>query len=297
MRKSWRLLVWPLVTASLLFSHCESPFQVKEEYSPKLVLYAIAFRGESSLTVRVEANSRLYQADSNGASEIIGLTGTLSNPARGTELQLVGSYKAGLNLLEANLNLEPKSTLEIEANADGFPSCIAALTVLDAATIYPAYWTTSTLRTPGSGQQDPQFVIYPSALTEAIRARLHIKYAGVDSGGALIAGDFIVEPVYQTNVTSYYLRIGGRRTDVSFPLPAYADSFAQVRGRLKSGTMTAMVELVQIDAPIYYFYSISHGFNDPLTMRTEKPLYTNVTGGLGFVGSASLDTLSIRVYP
>lgn len=297
MHDSRPILALMLVAGSFLFQSCESPFQVKQDYSPRLVLYGIAFRGDSVLSIRVETNSETPSPDSSAPKAIAGLNGTLVNLQTGMEEQFSTYFKNGTNLLEGAVNLSPKSAITVRAGADGYPVCSATLTILDQAIIYPAYWTSTVLRAPGTGLQDPQFTIYPSSLTEAVRVTLHLKYHGTNRDGEQVSGDVAVNPSYQTDTTSYFLKIGGQITTVDFPLSVYSDSFAVARGKIKTGVITAVVELTQIDAPLYNFYSVSNGFNDPFTMRTERPLYTNVSAGLGFMGSASRDSLSIQVYP
>ena len=297
MHDSRPILAFVLLAGISLFQSCNSPFQVKQDYSPRLVLYGIAFRGDSVLSIRVETNSETPSPDSTGPKEIAGLNGTLENLQTGIEEQFSTYFRSGTNLLEGVVNLSPKSTITVRAGAEGYPACTATLTILDQAIIYPAYWTTAVLRGPATDLQDPQFTIYPSALTAAIRVTLHLRYHGTSSDGKKVDGDVAVNPSYQTDTTSYFLKIGGEITAVEFPVSVYSDSFAVARGMIKTGVITAVVELTQIDAPLYNFYSVSNGFNDPFTMRTERPLYTNVRAGLGFVGSASRDSLSIRVYP
>ena len=169
---------------------------------------------------------------------------------------------------------------------------------MDSGLIYPAYFTTDVLRDPtGPGQPAPQFTIYPSSRTTAIRLTLSLIYQGIGNKGLPVSGEIDLNPSYQSDTTSYLLLINGATTGVDFNLSDYSYAYSEAVGELNSGTITAVVRLLQIDAPLYDFYSISNGFNDPLTMRPEKPVSTNVTNGLGFFGSAAEDSLAIQVYP
>lgn len=286
-----------LPIALIFFVGCNSPFQVKQAYSPQLVLYGIAFRGDSSLVVRVEKNSEASLGDSSISTQIPGLSGTLMNKTTGDSETMSPAFVNALNLLEVKTSLNQGSELAVKVGAAGYPYCSASLTVLDSAIIYPAYYTLSILRGPSGGQQNPLFTIYPSSHAMAIRLTISLRYQGMDLDGEPVSGEIQVNPSYQQDTTSYFLKINGGITDVDFPLQNYASAFAQAAGQLKSGTVTAVVKLLQVDATLYDFYSISNGFNDPLTMRTEKPVYTNVTGGLGFFVGASNDSISIQVYP
>ncbi len=47
----------------------------------------------------------------------------------------------------------------------------------------------------------------------------------------------------------------------------------------------ASVELIQVDRALYSYLSLTGGFRDPFSIRTDDPDFTNVTGGGGMVGS------------
>ncbi len=280
-----------------LLQGCDSPFQVKQDYSPQLVVYGIAFRGDSSLVIRVETNSRTPVTDSTVSNQISGLSGTLLNQTTGTSVQLSSSFINNVNLLQSNVKIDPKTKFLLQVSANGYSPCSSSLIVLDSGIIYPTYWTTSVLRDPSVGLQDPDFTIYVSPLAAAIRVTMSVRYQGISPKGEPVSGEISVNPAYQQDTTSYFLRVNGQTTDVTFLTADYVKEFVEATGAIKSGTITAVIKLFQIDAALYDYYSIANGFNDPLTMRTEKPVYTNITGGLGFFGSASYDSLSVQVYP
>ena len=59
----------------IVLQSCNSPFQPEQVYSPKLVLYGIAFEGDSTLVVRVDVNSKTPVSDTTAAEPITGLGG------------------------------------------------------------------------------------------------------------------------------------------------------------------------------------------------------------------------------
>lgn len=281
----------------LLAQACNSPFQVKQVYSPQLVIYGIVFRGDSSVVIRVETNSKTQLSDSMISSQLPGLNGVLTNETTGDSIQLVSSFEGKLNFLQGILRTNPGNSISFRAVASNYLQCSANATVIGPAIIYPSPWTNSSLREPAPGSQDPQFTIYPSSNTMAIRLVMLLVYQGTDTSGKLISGTIMLTPSYQQDTTSYFLRVNGATTAISFPLSDYISALSSAVGSLKSGTVVADVKLLQLDATLYDYYSISNGFNDPLTMRTERPVFTNVNGGLGFLGSASYDSLDIQVFP
>ncbi len=291
------LLLVFFIVSILTLQSCNSPFQVKQDYTPQLVVYGIAFRGDSTLVIRVDTKTETSAGGSTAAGPIAGLAGTVANNTTGQAAILKAEYVGGVNLLEGTVDLAQKTNLTLSVVAPDYPACSSSLTVLDSAIIYLEYYTTEVLRSPSAGDQNPRFTIYPSRLTRAIRVWISLKYEGVDSEGDSVSGSVFVKPAYQQDTTSYFLRINGQATDVNFNLSDYSTAFAEAHTKIVTGHITAVLEVLQTDAAIYDFYSISNGFNDPLTMRTERPVYTNISGGLGFFGSAAYDSTSIRVFP
>lgn len=286
-----------LLLFGLALQSCNSPFEVKQNYTPQLVVYGIAFRGDSTLVIRVETKAETAAADSSASGPIAGLAGTVADITTGQATILKPEYTGGINLLEGKIDLAQKTNLTLSVTASDYPACSSSLTVLDSAVIYLAYYTTGVLQNPVAGDQNPQFTIYPSNITRAIRVWISLDYQGTDAQGDSVSGSVFVKPAYQQDTTSYFLRINGQPTNVNFNLSDYSAAFAEAQTKIVTGRITAVLKILQTDAAIYDFYSISNGFNDPLTMRTEKPVYTNVTGGLGFFGSASYDSTSIQVFP
>lgn len=293
-------LAFLLLLCSLVMQSCSSPFQVKEDYSPRLVIYGIAFRGDSALTLRVQTNSKDPIADPNHSEKVDSLTGSIVNGATGEKFPLRGSYVDTMNWLQASIPIVARSNLLLAASASRYASIASSLTVLDSATIYVADAETDAKlrnRFSGSDTTDLKFLVYPSHLTKAIRGTLDVVYDGIDGFGSHVSGEIVVNPAYQVDTTAYLLRVNGQLADITFNLRNYMDALSLALNSIRSGTIYAVVKVTQVDAALYDFYSISHGFNQPFTFRTERPVYTNIVGGLGFFGSASNDSLAIKVYP
>jgi len=49
---------------------------------------------------------------------------------------------------------------------------------------------------------------------------------------------------------------------------------------------------LQVDQNLYEYYNVAHQYRDPLTVRLDEPVYSTVDGGVGLVGSYSLDSLT-----
>lgn len=83
---------------------------------------------------------------------------------------------------------------------------------------------------------------------------------------------------------------------MSFDHDAYLWAISQVQSsHLVQGLrfQRAVVHLTQVDVHLYNYYSIANGFQDPYTIRTDGPDYTNIKGGYGVLGASVQDSTSI----
>jgi hypothetical protein len=53
-----------------------------------------------------------------------------------------------------------------------------------------------------------------------------------------------------------------------------------------------VLTFLQVDTNLYEYYNAVHQYRDPLTVRLDEPIYSTVRGGVGLVGSYSLDSLT-----
>ena len=58
-------------------------------------------------------------------------------------------------------------------------------------------------------------------------------------------------------------------------------------------TKNAIFELRLIDEKFYNYYNVVNGFRDQISGRTDKPDYSNVSGGYGLLGACTVDSLVI----
>jgi hypothetical protein len=49
----------------------------------------------------------------------------------------------------------------------------------------------------------------------------------------------------------------------------------------------------QVEENLYKYYNLANGFQDPYSIRTDQPDFSNIQGGLGIFGAMTLD--SVRV--
>jgi hypothetical protein len=55
----------------------------------------------------------------------------------------------------------------------------------------------------------------------------------------------------------------------------------------------AVIVLYSIDKNLYSYYNIVNGFQDPSSIRTDQPDFTNIQGGVGVFGAYSIDSVTV----
>jgi hypothetical protein len=53
-----------------------------------------------------------------------------------------------------------------------------------------------------------------------------------------------------------------------------------------------VLTVLQTDRNLFGYYKSIRGYQDPLSIRLDQPLYTKIDGGVGMVGGYSLDSLT-----
>jgi hypothetical protein len=51
------------------------------------------------------------------------------------------------------------------------------------------------------------------------------------------------------------------------------------------------LRLLQADRHLYEYYTVTHGSDDPYSIRLDQPMVSSISGGLGMVGAYSVDSL------
>jgi hypothetical protein len=51
------------------------------------------------------------------------------------------------------------------------------------------------------------------------------------------------------------------------------------------------LRLLQADRHLYEYYTVTHGSEDPYSIRLDQPMVSSISGGLGMVGAYSVDSL------
>ena len=57
-----------------------------------------------------------------------------------------------------------------------------------------------------------------------------------------------------------------------------------------------VVQLLQVDRNLYGYYMTTHTYGDPHSIRLDEPVFSGVSGGVGVIGSYTLDSL-VHILP
>ena len=60
---------------------------------------------------------------------------------------------------------------------------------------------------------------------------------------------------------------------------------------VKRGTL----EVLSLDDNLYNYYLLVQGFNDPYSVRLDRPFFSNVTDGYGIFGSITADSNQVVI--
>lgn len=213
-------------------------------------------------------------------------------------------YKFSLRAYYAKplgINYGASYRLSIRSPELGEASTTIAVPDKPALMIIPS--SIAVLQYPGS-HQDKDEIIFTIDLGVGARGwigRFYIYYSVLE-GGQWIEERTVV-PVYSifpkvfTSVVYGEMTVAGykNRSAVVYRDDLYQKTLLQIAyGKYPNSKITftrAMFELVQVEENLYNYYEVAHGNGDPLSVRLDEPLYTNLIGGVGVVGAYTLDSL------
>ncbi len=294
--RSWILSCLLLLVSGISLS-CSQSFQPQVDYKPRLVLYSILFSDEDGVYVRVTSTE-----DSRD--------GGISEPVHGARVWLVmpGGYTLSLvdstiftandtaSFYFANFRVFSGMQCTLTASKQGFDSVSATVTVPNSSVTIPDAESYAILRHPDSSTVNPLFAVNLSGSTAAFFYQVVLEYRGFDSTGQFrmgyvdVSGDGIENP---------FIEVSDRQVDEAVDITGYDAQFhhtESLAGSLKQSHLYLDIIVTKIDDPLYRFILTSGRFANPLSMRTDKIIFSNVLNGVGLVGSAAVDTTRIYLF-
>jgi hypothetical protein len=288
-----------LLLSPVAFLSCNQPFQPKVEYAPKLVLYSILFANEKSVVVRL--TSTVSSANSNCSALVHGADVRLGTPF-GFDVPLYDStFVNGNDTLSyyfTNYTIFGGVQYEITAKKEGYDSAYAMVTVPTGYVTIPDQNAYSAMMRPKNDSNDILLGVFLSPPTKAEFNQVLVEYRGFDNSGQFHVGSVSVFPVDSVNpfieVLSSYVPL-----DVNIYQYKSAFALAQLSAdSLKQSHMYVDIIVTQIDDNLYRFFITSNHTLNPLSMRTDKIIFTNIFNqqGEGIVAAAAVDTTRIFLY-
>ncbi len=184
---------------------------------------------------------------------------------------------------------------EIVAQKSGYKPVSSYVSVPYSFVTIPDTRSYPALRYPDSVNYDPYFNIDLGG-SVAYFAQLFIEYRGFDNNGNFhsgfvnASGNMPQDPFIQSTASQVQYNID--RLSYASTL----SSVTRLASGLKNFHLFADIVVTQLDDPLYRFYLTSGRWTNPLVMRTDRPIFSNVNNGLGIVGAAAVDTTRIFLF-
>lgn len=309
-RCSRRLYLIPgvLFLISLLSLSCNQPFQPVTNYKPRLAMYAILFADQSGVYVRLSGSSNSMKGDVtqpvHGADVgMVALLNAYSSADTSNGVPHTVSLKEEFAVNSGDTDyyyyspttVLPRMSYDVTASKEGYDSVSAYVTVPGSFVTIPDKYTYTALRLPDSSSVNPNFNVMLNG-SSAYFVQLLIEYRGFDSKGSLQSG-FV--DATGSSPADPFIQVKNSIIPFSVTRLYYASRLAyakQLAGSLRQSHLYADIVVTQVDDPLYRFYLTSGRWTDPLAMRTDKVVFSNVTNGNGIVGAAAVDTTRIFLF-
>jgi hypothetical protein len=300
---------------------CNHPFSARGPYTDNLVVYGILTNRSDTQYVRVYSTY-----DPPGVNPLVH---TSDNAVRGAGVVVTGGAEPFQFLEETTPRLDKSRYTDDIAAYASYPFLIeAGKTYSLSVTTKDFGGVTATVAVPkrgriqflnayvlnGSGSEDENIVVYGwiRELTYGVMMQLHLFY-DVLEGNSWVTHRMempSVRVVYSDGTRLYYYPVMRRRVSSGlvkdkeesemfvFDKTAYFDKIGEILSSHPVGTVhikQALVVLTQIDRDLYAYSKTVNGFEDPYSIRTDLPDYTNISGGHGIFGAMVDDSVTVDI--
>jgi hypothetical protein len=309
-------LFWMLF-ASALFTACEQPFSPKMEYTPQLVVYGFMETSLDRQVVRVYSTYNPPGTDPMAQQEDTTVKGAHVTISDGTKTSVLGDTLIPRNETDRysseiyayvckDLQIRPGGVYTLQVSAPSFGSVSAIASPPKGGYVELATGYVS--------------AIYPSRDSENISVSAHVAFEAkgflvqffveyeVVSGsqGQTVSSEIPVDWVYQdsTSFTPIYPQLGRIQSQGSatalYRYQIYLAALRQINREHQNETLNpkrAKFYLYQVEPALYDYYSVVNGFQDPFSIRMDKPDRTNIQGGYGVFAGMTVDSLIYQLPP
>lgn len=295
---------------------CEGTFDPKGTFEDRLVLFGLLTPGADSVQIRLQSTYDPPGSDPlsyTGGPDLSGATAMIQWSSGQTTLRDTvlshpdsGRYTTGLHVLTAPLRVLRGTAYTIRVDLPGYGRAEASAIVPASATVY--FRNPAVLEDP-SATEDLGVIVGLASEVSGYLPRLFLEYEIVSQGNRVERREVPSDLITTTSrVSPDYPRIQGGTSErrvgsTTFELFEYrANAYRyflqrlfETYGQSDLRFRRAILTVTTVDRHLYTYYFLVNGFFDPYTVRTDQPDYSNVVGGVGFVGSYAVDTVVVNL--
>lgn len=301
------------------FLACNQPFDPRGPLDSQVVVFSVLSTDRIVQFVRVEQNymptgfdALAYTSDNFVPNALVTIQGTDSTfTLRDTTIARpdMSRYKFSIRAYFAKpLVINYGASYQVTVHSPQFEDASTAIVVPARPVVVMTPLSSQILQypRPDTVKTEIVFTIDLGGGAKGWIGRLFVYYNVLKEGRWVeervpVPIYFIFPKVFTSVVYRELTRAGYKNRSASvYRNDMYARTINQVANeKYPSSRITftrAVFELVQVEENLYNYYEVAHGNNDPLSVRLDEPLYTNLVGGVGVVGAYTLDSL-VQILP
>jgi hypothetical protein len=286
-----------LFLTSSIFLSCNNPFQPEIEYTPRLTVYSVLFANEQTVYVRVTSVTR---SPLDVSQPVHGASVTLNGQGQSIALVDTAAVIDGdtASCYYAPATIVPGANYTISVEREGYLSATASVTVPLTYSTMPNQGTYAALLNPKDLKTEINFNVNLSGLAKAAFVQMFVECRGLDDSGNLHVSLFNVLPVDSLNPFS---EVESDKLLLNIDTTLYQGAFNLAKkyaATMEVSHMYADIVVTQIDDNLYRFFMTSNRTLNPLVMRTDKIVFSNImrNSGTGIVAGAAVDTTRIFLF-
>jgi hypothetical protein len=300
---------------------CNRPFSPKGPYTDNLVVYGILTNRSDTQYVRVYSTynpagfNPLAQTSDNalGGADVV-VTGD-AGPFAFSEITTQRLDKSRytddiLAYASYPFLVQAGNTYALSVTAEGFGGVTATVTVPKRGRIQ--FLNPYVLN--GIGSEEENIVVYGwiLELTYGVMMQMHLFYDVLEGNRWVTHRQELPDTriVLPDGSSSFFFPTVRRRQTSGvvknkevnemfvFDKLAYLKKVGEIMSRYPAGAVhirRVLAVLTQVDRDLYAYSKRVNGFEDPFSIRTDLPDYTNITGGHGIFGAMIDDSTSVTI--
>ncbi len=278
---------------SIISLSCNNPFQPADNYIPRLNVYSVLFAEQHTAYVRVTS---VYKSRFGESEPVHGASVTLAGEGETVSLVDTTAVIDGdtASFYYAPVHIASGGKYAVSVMKDAYPPAIASVTI-PVSNMTLQNWTTYIGRLSTG---DLNFKVNVSKLAAAVFARVVVEVRGLDSLGTFHLRVFNVSPIDSLNP---FKELEDTTLSVSINPDQYSNALTlaeQSSDSMKVSHTYVDIIVTQVDDNLYRFFITSTRTLDPLAMRTDKLIFSNIfdKAGTGIVAGASVDTTRVILH-